>query len=105
MRFVCTIYGMDANSSTPVAAPPAPTDQATTRAARTVGGFIRLAEVTIDGRDARQAAARAYTHTVGKDRAQVMRGRPDMPRSVIAQETSFRAIGLSLRKTKTEVGA
>jgi hypothetical protein len=63
-----------------------------------------VASVVVSGSSARQAAARAYVKTVGRQRASRLRQGKKTPAAVVAQETSPKAIAAGLRKVHRRFG-
>lgn len=91
VRYYCTIYNRTYSLNTT-------TDQSDS------GTTCPLASIVVSGKNLREAAARAYVHCVGKQRAEQMLSGSNPRRRVIAQETNPRAIAASLRKTAGRVG-
>jgi hypothetical protein len=95
MRYLCTIYANDGtfpgtNTSPASGSPAEPTSA--------------VASVVVTGSSLRQAAARAYVRCVGRERARWLRQAKQAPAAVVAQETSPKAIALSLRKVHRRFG-
>src|SRR5262249_19035368 len=58
-----------------------------------------LGRVLVSGANMREAAARAYVQCVGRERSRRLREELQAPRRLARQETNYKAIAASLRKT------
>jgi hypothetical protein len=92
MRHLCTIYSRDYTFGGGFAQ-------------RSVDGpLTRVGSVRVSAPSLREAAARAYVHCVGRERARLMRVQKKAPRRLAAQEANVQAIAASLRRTSGRLG-
>lgn len=95
MRFLCTIYTYAGSFTSTKPQAGLPCDPTTDSP---------VASIVVSGSTLRQAAARAYVRCVGRERARKLQQAGTAPAAVIAQETSCKAIALSLRKVHRRFG-
>lgn len=92
MRYLCTIYANDGTF----------TGNKTSHDPAEPGSPV--GSVVVTGSSLRQAAARAYVRCVGRKRARWLEQAKQAPAAVVAQETSPKAIAMSLRKVHRRFG-